>query len=306
MAPMNANASTRPIQYSTAPMTSARTPARCSTATPREVAIARYARESGVGDDEQRGEHGDLHVEDLAGDDAALLLDVEDVGEHAAQRPEQPRGEPDEADGAEHADAAARADGVRDDAVDQVSARDARLPGSSRSSRCRHRLVDDCRRLVQQVREPRDEQQHERHGGQQDVERDPAGEEEDVVLAGVVPDALRVVAERPSRAARAPAGAPGGACGAGRRSIDPAEAPDAVGPSLRRRRRGRSHPRPPPRPLAPSRGLPRARRRAPRGATRRAGLVGRLRLGDAALEILTRVVRRGRDRRRSRDAPGGA
>ena len=58
----------------------------------------------------------------------------------------------------------------------------------------RERLV--CR-VIQQRREARDEQQHERHGREQDVERDPAGEEEDVVFSGIVPDTLRVVAERP-------------------------------------------------------------------------------------------------------------
>src|ERR1051325_2672540 len=42
-----------------------------------------------------------------------------------------------------------------------------------------------------------DGEEHERHGGEDDVEGDAAGEEQHVVLATVVPDALGVVAKDP-------------------------------------------------------------------------------------------------------------
>jgi hypothetical protein len=56
------------------------------------------------------------------------------------------------------------------------------------------------RRAIEERRQAPDEEQNEGQRGEQDVERDPAGEEEHVVLAGIVPDALDVVAQRPAKA----------------------------------------------------------------------------------------------------------
>jgi hypothetical protein len=52
--------------------------------------------------------------------------------------------------------------------------------------------------LVEQVDEAGGQQQKERDGRQEDVERDSPGEEENVVLAAVVPDSLRVIAKKPT------------------------------------------------------------------------------------------------------------
>src|SRR5579862_6205839 len=65
--------------------------------------------------------------------------------------------------------------------------------------------IEHCGRRIEvrierpeEVRGGPNAQQDERNGREDDVERDASGEEQDVVLAAVVPDALDVVAEDPS------------------------------------------------------------------------------------------------------------
>lgn len=49
----------------------------------------------------------------------------------------------------------------------------------------------------QEVREARRQEQDERKGGQEKIERDSAREEQRIVLTAVVPDPFGVVAQRP-------------------------------------------------------------------------------------------------------------
>ena len=60
-------------------------------------------------------------------------------------------------------------------------------------------------REVQEVGETRGDEQDERYGGEQEVEGDSPCEEEDVVVGAVVPDAPRVITERPPEALEYPA-----------------------------------------------------------------------------------------------------
>ena len=76
-----------------------------------------------VGDEQQRRHDRDLNVEQLALNDPAIGLDVEHIREHAAQRPEQARRKPDEADRAVDPDRAARADDVDQQRVNGTLAR---------------------------------------------------------------------------------------------------------------------------------------------------------------------------------------
>jgi hypothetical protein len=57
-------------------------------------------------------------------------------------------------------------------------------------------------RLIQEINETRCQQQKKRDSGEQDVERDPARQKENVVFAAVVPDSLRVVAKEPTEPGR--------------------------------------------------------------------------------------------------------
>ena len=111
-----------------------------------------------VSDEEQRRDHRDLDVEQLAVDDPPILLDVEDFGEDAAQRSKEARREPDEADRAIELDRSAR----RDDIVDHSLNRRVRGLGVGR-----HQLVEQgidlgrrrrCR-LVEDRRHADDQQQ---------------------------------------------------------------------------------------------------------------------------------------------------
>ena len=154
-----------------------------------------------VGDEEHRGDDGDLDVEQLSLDEVEPLLDVEDLAEHGAQRAEEARREPDEGDRAEQSHRAARLD----HAVEQlVQLHVARLGVR------RHQIVDEpphgvrrlLRRLVEQVAEAGQKQQREGNGGEEEVERNAAGEKRNVVFAGDIPQSTRIILHRPPQAVR--------------------------------------------------------------------------------------------------------
>ena len=94
---------------------------------------------------------------------------------------------------------------VREQVVDHLVERRGRsvtCAGSSRSMNSTIGRVELTRAGVdegQQIRDAGGEQENERQRGEDDVERDSAGEEQHVVFAAVVPDALDVVAERPAK-----------------------------------------------------------------------------------------------------------
>ena len=71
----------------------------------RQVGAQRRVR-----DEEQARHQGHLDVEDLAGDDSPVRIDVEDCRQHGAQRAEQARREPNEPDRAVDAERAAALD----------------------------------------------------------------------------------------------------------------------------------------------------------------------------------------------------
>ena len=67
-----------------------------------------------------------------------------------------------------------------------------------------HHLVRLGGRFVQQERKEPDEQQDERDGGEQEIECNSSGEEQHVVLTGIVPDAPCIVACGPTETVELP------------------------------------------------------------------------------------------------------
>jgi hypothetical protein len=75
------------------------------------------------------------------------------------------------------------------------------------------KLVDDgeyfrrrgISRLVEQINQSSREQQEEWDSSEEDVESNSACQKENVVLAAVVPDPLRVIAKQPTEPGREPA-----------------------------------------------------------------------------------------------------
>jgi len=134
-------------------------------------------------------------IEELARDYAAIGIDVEDLRQNTAQRAEQSRREPHEADDTVDTDRLAGFDNV-DENLSQLFSRGTR----------RKKPIDDVvyfrRRsvggLIEQIAQAGCEEKNKRDGRKENVERNSPCEKEDVVFTTVVPDALGVIPQRPA------------------------------------------------------------------------------------------------------------
>src|SRR5690606_10100652 len=133
-----------------------------------------------------RSEHH-LDVEDLAFDDASLPVQVEDLEQHGPQRRDQARRDPHEDDGADAEQAGALVDHIQQDLPDGEL--ELRADRRQALEDVLHERLRGVGGLTQDGPADADDREDERDEGDQHVERDRAGHEEDAVVAGLLDDA---------------------------------------------------------------------------------------------------------------------